>query len=308
MSLSEIKNSFQKENIDKWQYIDEMYMQHALLFDYSKFIKNTNISAIELVDDKVIMTFRDSGVRFICIENDKRLAPLDTLNFGSYEIEELYMQLNLMDDRINVFDVGANLGWYALHVAKAKPSSNVFSFEPVPSTYKYLNDNIALNGLSNIQTFNFGLSDSEGEFSFYFDPELSVNASLTNVSGNENIKEVTCKVKMLDTFTSIENSSIDFIKCDVEGAELLAFKGGMETIKKHLPIVFTEMLRKWTSKFNYHPNDIISLFTRIGYECFVITEGKLKKFTHVDEYTIDTNYFFLHSKKHASKISNFLIK
>lgn len=308
MNLANIKLSHQQKEIDKWQYIDAMYEKHALLFEYSNFIKKTNISSIELVDDKVIMTFRDSGVKFICIENDKRLAPLDTLNFGSYEIDELHMQLNLMDDGMNVFDIGANLGWYALHVAKSKPLCKVFSFEPVPSTFKYLNDNVALNTLPNIRTFNFGFSDSEGEFSFYFDPQLSVNASLTNVSGNENIKEVICKVKTLDTFAPIENKPVDFIKCDVEGAELLAFKGGVEAISKHLPIVFTEMLRKWTAKFNYHPNDIINLFTEMGYECFVIVDNKLKKFVHVDEYTNDTNYIFLHSQKHSNKISNFLIK
>lgn len=308
MSLKSIKSSFEKGAIDKWKYIDEMYSQHSLLFDYGNFIVGTNISSIEILDSKVVMTFRDSGIRFICIENDKRLAPLDTLNFGTYELEEMKMQLSLIDDGMNVLDIGANLGWYALHVAKAKPGSSVFSFEPVPSTFGYLNANIALNKLSNIKTFNFGLSDNEGTFSFFYDPQLSVNASLINVAGKENIQEVKCSVKTLDGFVKSNGVSFDFIKCDVEGAELLAFKGGLEAIRSNKPIVFSEMLRKWTSKFSYHPNDIIELFTQIGYACFVIDGGRLRQFNLVDEKTMDTNYLFLHTEKHKQKISKYLIK
>lgn len=55
------------------------------------------------------------------------------------------------------------------------------------------------------------------------------------------------------------------------------------------------MLRKWSAKFGYHPNDIIDLFASVGYKCFVIKEDKLRKFARVDEETVGTNYFFLHS-------------
>ena len=308
MSINEIKNSFEKGNLDKWKYIDEMYKQHALLFDYSNFIPNTNISLIEISDKRVVMTFRDSGVKFICIENDKRLAPLDTLNFGSYEVEELRMQLNLIDDGMNVFDIGGNLGWFALHIAKLKPKSTTFSFEPLPTTFKYLNENISLNKFSNIKIFNFGLSDKVGTFSFFYNPQLSVNASMLNVADNHNIEEIKCSVKTLDGFMHQEKTTVDFIKCDVEGAELLAYKGGVETIKQNQPIIFSEMLRKWTTKFNYHPNDIIKFFSELNYECFVIQNERLKRFTTVNETTEETNYFFMHSQKHAAKIYKFLSK
>lgn len=62
------------------------------------------------------------------------------------------------------------------------------------------------------------------------------------------------------------------------------------------------MLRKWSNKFGYHPNDIINLFTKIGYQCYVINDKKLKLFTKVDENTIETNYFFLHKQKHLDII------
>ena len=53
MSLFEKKKIFSEKKLDKWEYIDEMYKEHAVLFSYSEFLKDTNISAIEISDDKV---------------------------------------------------------------------------------------------------------------------------------------------------------------------------------------------------------------------------------------------------------------
>ena len=307
MSLFEKKRKFSEKKLDKWEYIDEMYKEHAVLFSYSEFLKDTNISAIEISDDKVIMTFRDSGVKFLCVKNDKRLAPFDTLNFGAYETEELGMQTALIENGQSIFDIGGNFGWYAIHIAKKFPRSDIFSFEPIPSTYKFLNENVSLNQLTNVKTFNYGLSDEEGKFDFYFDPELSVNASLANVSNKENIQSVECSVKKLDNVPGLKDMKIDFIKCDVEGAELQAFKGAENSIRKNLPVIFTEMLRKWTSKFNYSPNNIIEFFRIIGYQCFISEKGRLIGFEKVTEDTIETNYFFLHKEKHSDKIKKFLM-
>ncbi|WP_342228107.1 FkbM family methyltransferase [Rickettsiella endosymbiont of Rhagonycha lignosa] len=63
-------------------------------------------------------------------------------------------------------------------------------------------------------------------------------------------------------FSEQKMTKLDFIKCDVEGAELTIYTGGINVIREHKAIIFTEMLRKWSVKFNYHPNDIIALLFR----------------------------------------------
>lgn len=300
--LIKIKSKFEEGLLNKWEYIDKMYQVHSHLFDYSEFIGDTNISGIEITDNRVILKFRNSEIKFICTKNDKRLAPFDTLNFGEYEQNELDIQLRLIESGYTILDIGGNYGWYAMNVGKSKPNSQILSFEPIPSTFEYLNENIKLNNLTNIKTFNFGFSDVDGSFDFFFDPTLSVNASLANVSGNSEIRRVSCIVKKLDDFIGTQNTNVDFIKCDVEGAELLVFKGGIDLIKKDCPIIFTEILRKWTAKFNYHPNEIIEFFKELGYSCFVQDQRNLVDFYMVDENTKETNYFFLHNDKHAKQI------
>ena len=303
--LREIQQQFKEGKLDKWQYIDAMYQQHQLLFEYAGLMSSTNISSIYVEDGNVIMTFRDSGIKFLVNEGDKRLAPLDTLNFSTYEQDELQMQFALMQDGFSILDIGGNYVWYAMHVARKFPKAEIHSFEPIPFTFEQLNKNIALNQLSNIITHNIGLSDEAGSFDFYYDPKLSVNASLAKMSESDSLEKLICKVEQLDAFVQQHQLKVDFIKCDVEGAELLAFKGAAHTLQTQQPIIFTEMLRKWTTKFNYHPNEIIDFLKQFGYKCFVAHSGKLSTFEKVDETTVETNYFFLHQVKHRAIIQQF---
>jgi hypothetical protein len=115
-------------------------------------------------------------------------------------------------------------------------------------------------------------------------------------------------VKRLDEFIDENPVKIDFIKCDVEGAELLVYQGGLETIKRDNPIIFTEMLRKWSAKFNYHPNQIIDLMAEIGYDCFTVCDHNLSRFSLMDDTTLETNFFFLHREKHSQQIQNFMLR
>ena len=169
-------------------------------------------------------------------------------------------------------------------------------------TFKYLKINIRLNDASNLQAYNLGLSDQTGEQVFYFRPEESVSASIADLNEDKKARKVVCKIVRLDDFVSKKKLKVDFIKCDVEGAEILVFKGAIETISKNKPIIFAEMLRKWSAKFAYHPNEIIKLLKNIDYDCFTIKDGSLKKLLKITASTVETNFFFLHTKKHESKI------
>ena len=102
--------------------------------------------------------------------------------------------------------------------------------------------------------------------------------------------------------------SVDFIKCDVEGAELFVYQGGIESIQKNQPIIFTEMLRKWSAKFNYNPNEIIDLLFGLGYRCFIAKADQLVEFFRMDDNTIETNFFFLHSDNHSALIESLALK
>jgi FkbM family methyltransferase len=301
-----LRGDFVHSRIGKPAYIDAMHEVHQCLYDYADFIRHTDISKIEITDGLVVMTTREAGVRLICDRRDKRIAPIEILNFGLYEAGEAHLLKSLIGPGDTVLDVGANVGFYTIGLAKTVPMVRIVAFEPLPQTFEYLSKNLELNGITNAEINNFGLSDEDDEKVFFFSPQYSVNASAACLADRADNEKIVCRVRRLDDFVASRDIIVDFIKCDVEGAELSVFRGGVETLRRDKPIIMTEMLRKWSACFGYHPNDIIELLAGLGYQCFVSDSERLRRFLAMDESTVETNFFFLHPVKHSDKIRSLL--
>jgi len=247
--------------------------------------------------------YHPGGCKFFVDSVDKRVTPVDTFNFDMYEKDDSEMLFNLVKDGDTIFDIGANIGWYSIHLAKKFPNSKIYSFEPIPETFNQISSNTELNESTNIRLNNLALSSKKEKLTFYYSPTVTGASSSKNITENQNMTKLEIEADTIDNFimtNSIDN--LDFVKCDVEGAEYFVYQGGLETFKNKKPIIFTEMLRKWAAKFDYHPNDIIYLFNSLGYDCFSSTFGKLYKIDLITEETISTNFFFLHSDFHADLI------
>lgn len=295
MNMNELESNYLNNRIAKQEYISKMYStRHDILFEYSEFIRDRDIQKIEITDDSVIITSREFGIKMVCTRYDERIAPIETLNMKFYEKKDSDMIVSLVKDGDTVFDVGGNIGWYSVVLYKARKNIELHVFEPIPSTYESLIANLKINGVK-ASAYNIGLSDKKGSIDFYFHKEGSGNASAALMNENRKNIQIACEVDTLDNiFRENKVKKINFIKCDVEGAELLTFKGAYETIKKYKPIVFTEMLRKWSAKFNYHPNEIINLFSEIGYSCYYAENNQLVKIDEMTDDTTETNFFFLY--------------
>jgi FkbM family methyltransferase len=184
-----------------------------------------------------------------------------------------------------------------LNLSKSFRDANIHSFEPLPWTFAMFERNRKLNSVSSPVANNFGLSNEEKDIKFFFNKSSSGSSSMKNITQNIQSEQITCKVTTLDKYVRNSNLMVDFIKCDVEGAELFVFQGGLETLKAQKPIIFTEMLRKWSANFNYHPNDIIKLLKNIGYFCYEINSGRVKLIDVVTEATEATNFIFVQSSQ-----------
>lgn len=294
MDLTSIKTKFRKGTITKPSYIRRMHKIHEILFDYSKFITSTDISDIHITDGNVTMTTRDKNIILSVDPYDKRVIPLEILNFAHYEQECLDMMRKLIKSGSIIFDIGANIGWYTINLAKSVHDSRMYAFEPIPQTFRTLRENIKVNNVRNAKVFQYGLSNEEKIMQFYYYSEGLGNASSKQMTTRYMNKKLLCRVRKLDTVVREQKVHVDFIKCDVEGSELFVFQGALETLKRDTPIIFVEMLRKWTKKFEYHPNDTIQLLKSLGYRCFTIQRGKLKEIFSMDATMVETNFFFLH--------------
>lgn len=305
--LEQIIAQYQAGSLAKSDFITAMYAQrHAALFDYAMFLQRTNIKQIAITDNAVIMTSRDRGIRIQCIPGDVRVAPIEILNFGDYEVEHAAMMHRLAAGARVILDIGANIGWHALNFAAAFPQAMVHAFEPLATTFSYLQANIHLNPFRNLQAHHLGFAERSGTMTFYVYPEGSWNASAVNLTERSDVETVTCPVLTLDAFVADRDLTLDFIKCDVEGAELHVIKGGAGVIARDLPVVCAEVLRKWSAKFGYDPNDIFAFFRHLGYAVYVVRGQRLRTFAAMDESTVDTNFFFLHPGQHAALLRQFV--
>jgi FkbM family methyltransferase len=133
-----------------------------------------------------------------------------------------------------VLDAGACWGDTALYFANlAGSSGKVFSFEFVKENIGIFNQNKEINPeLSpGIQIIEYALWDKSDEI-MYFD-EMGPGTSL-NMRESTNKLEV--KTISIDDWMKKNNiQKIDFIKMDIEGAEINALLGAKETLKKYKP-------------------------------------------------------------------------
>ena len=183
MKITDIRNAFLNNEIVKPDFIQTMYQEyHSKLFDYANYLKQTNISSIEITDNLVVMVSRDNGVKMISPPGDYRVAAIEILNFLDYEATDSKMIMRLVSPSDCIIDIGANMGWYSINIAKTYPTCKVHAFEPVPNTFSYLERNIKLNQIENITPHLFGLSNERKDLTIYFNREGSGNASAVNLS------------------------------------------------------------------------------------------------------------------------------
>ena len=139
-----------------------------------------------------------------------------------------------------VVDIGANIGYYTLLLAKlVGPKGKVISFEPDPTSFKILKKSIKANNFKNIILENKAITDKNQEIDFYLSKK---DTRLHQIFNNPNSKEVLrIQTTTLDDYLKNFSAVINFVKIDIEGAEPLALQGMTKTIKKNSNIkIITE--------------------------------------------------------------------
>jgi len=286
----------------------ELYKKYYFtLFEFAKDLKNSNVKEIAIKDNSVVITTRKENILLNCLAGEMTSA-IGQLILAGTEKNEQEMMTALLREMIknkggnnsNVifFDIGANIGWYSIYFEKLFKQLQIHAFEPVKTAYEQFLKNMSLNQSGFIHAHNFGLADKNGAVDFYVSPSLLAASSLADTFQTNDKIKVKGEIRRLDDYCNKNDILPDFIKCDVEGAELLVFKGAEKILSEARPLVMMELLRKWSKCFNYHPNDVIDLFNKKNYFCYVIVDGKLQRCDVVTDNTIETNFFFLNNEKH----------
>ena len=168
---------------------------------------------------------------------DLRLLSAHPLLIGKVpEIAEQRIIRSIVREEMFVVDIGAHVGVHTILLAKLVGKGRVWAFEPQPDCLPALCQTVA--SLANVTLFPVALSDRKGEVEFYI-AEHRPMSGLSNWTANS--KKITCQTSTLDELLEGENHVPDFIKCDIEGAELLCFRGARKTLdRREAPILLFE--------------------------------------------------------------------
>jgi FkbM family methyltransferase len=126
-------------------------------------------------------------------------------------------------------DIGANIGYYTLLMARAVgPEGRVIAFEPDAANAELLRRNIAENGYANVIVVEAAVAESEGTVRLHLAEANSVNHRLSTDDDGRAVVEIPAVT--LDGW--LEANGVvraDFIKLDIEGAEIRALAGMART-------------------------------------------------------------------------------
>lgn len=178
---------------------------------------------------------------------------------GLHDFEEMSFLLHLLRREDMFFDIGANIGSYTVLASSAIGCKSV-AVEPIPSTYKYLKDNIVINEIEDrANLFNIALGSivSKLQFTAALDTENHVA-----IEGEKDTIEV--DVEKLDTLVE-RNSCPLLMKIDVEGFETDVLRGGALTLaNENLKAVMIEM-NGCGLRYGYKDEDIHSMLLSAGF-------------------------------------------
>lgn len=212
--------------------------------------------------------------------------------YGSYEKNESRTMQSFITSKTIFIDIGANVGYYSLLAAHISKLGQVYSFEPVSTTYNKLLRNISLNNFSIIQCFQIAISNFTGKATVFISADdntgMSGLQSAENFSGTAEVINCTTLDQVV---TDYRIPKVDLIKIDVEGSEVNVLKGMEMVLHVYKPILLIEISATTLAMYNEKIETIFQLLFAKNYTAFqVIDFNVLKRVYYPQE--ADMMFFF----------------
>ncbi|MBN1359632.1 MAG: FkbM family methyltransferase [Sedimentisphaerales bacterium] len=133
------------------------------------------------------------------------------------------------------YDIGANGGFLTLLGSKCVgPEGRVFSFEPLPENIRSIRSQLELNATENCAIVEAAVSDRQSTIAFCGGKDTSTAHIVGTKEAEDGAVVLSVDTTSLDDFVQ-RAAKPDFIKMDVEGAELLALKGARQLLESDRP-------------------------------------------------------------------------
>jgi FkbM family methyltransferase len=176
-----------------------------------------------------------------------------------------------------IVDVGAHIGLWAMGAARLTGKVGVVhAFEPVPENHERLLRNLRLNHVENVRVAMVALSDRAGPATMY--RPSYCNSGHPSLGKREGVdRPLRVDATTLDDYCT-ENGleRVDFLKIDVEGAELLVFRGARRVLTAvNAPAIVFEVNDDTARQLGSSAKAVKSLLAGHGYRLFRFDRQRL---------------------------------
>lgn len=190
-------------------------------------------------------------------------AATGNLYCGLHEYYDMSFLLHFLRPEDLFVDIGANIGSYTV-LASAHVGAHSFSFEPVPSTFSHLIQNIKLNQIEGkVTPLNIALGNQKGDINFTADYDAA-----NHVATKDEQNVIKVPVETLDAILKDQNRPA-LLKIDVEGFETEVIKGASKTLENHAVKAVIIELYGYGWRYGYNEEDIHRTFLSLGFSPYV---------------------------------------
>lgn len=211
-----------------------------------------------------------------------------------YEPEQTLLFHELARRSRVTLDIGAHIGFYTVLAALTNPAGHVYALEPLPKAFERLQENITLNGLTNVHALCMAAADrdTEAEFFHVVTEDIPSSSSLSrefmeDIGGS--LQSTSVRTARLDTLMAEANiaSCVDLVKIDTETTELEVLGGMAEVLSQNHPAIFCEVLP------NGDGAAITRLLQPLGYQFFLLTAAGMEERPAVEPVERWRNWLFV---------------
>lgn len=227
-------------------------------------------------DRNIVIKEMDGGLRLFVDTSDIVIGW--GIIRGTYEAEELEFVRRTVRPGENVLDIGANIGLFTVTMASLTgPTGKVYAFEPLEELATMLMRSVAENRFEDrVVLERVAVGDKAGT------GQLISAAKTTNAggaylkAGNVPSGHDVTEVKLITLDNYPLRRPVHFIKIDVEGAELLAFRGAKQLLKEDRPVILSELHPAQLSKVSgCTAAEFVAELESYGYKCHELRGSEL---------------------------------
>lgn len=202
------------------------------------------------------------------------LTQTDTI-LEQLNVERLYDPVLASKTDLTILDIGANCGLFSLYAQDS--AKKIIAVEPTPATLNILRK--LTKGIDNITIAEVALSDSNGTIDFFVSDNPTINSIVNQVG-----EKVTVAARTIATLLEEQGLDwVDFVKCDIEGSELVAItEATLDPVKDRIGSWFIECHRTdgidpatWPGNLEANRQRLISILRNAGYSAEPIIHDQI---------------------------------